>query len=427
MRQNHDPLVPQRRNKKTGEAPDETEQRLNADLRALMNDKRYRDNDRDFRHYVQRQYRRVYDDPSSERPKHLTIGRPRTYVSDLEPFDRRREQLLRRAAETRESEGVKAKGAGTSLPGQLHEDGIARDAKIGRTLTGSADASFAKRPVDHELATDQSETEADEAEPLQERHIYPRGPNAGEAVQAYHDNKIIRHKKKIQRITAGVEGMIAAAEREGLVMAPLYMRRYLEGLGGIVHLDWSTMRAHGPAADAEMRIRDHYTNWFKLLQKDRTIGAPFMSLEDGDVLEIGKLQKGSTVLWDGDFYPDYSGEDRDSSLVFGAGSVVGYGDLRFERHGDEITVSGTVAFVVDEPYDFEEFGFKTYLISTFKSDGPTINNYDLKYLAEHGPAAEYRIQARHLAEISGTIVLVDGIPDPELSTFTWHDLDRHHS
>jgi hypothetical protein len=235
-------------------------------------------------------------------------------------------------------------------------------------------------------------------------------------------------KKRIEHIIAGAEGMIEAAEREGLVMAPMYLRRYLDGVGGIVHLDWSTVRAHGPAAVAERKVRNLYMGWLTGAEEDKTIGTPFLALEDGDVLEIGNLSRESKVWWSKKFYPSYSNEkDKDGSLVFGVGQVKGYGDLRFERHGDEITVSGTVAFVVDEPYDFEEFGIKTYLISTFKSDGPTINNYDLKYLAEHGPAAEYKMQARHLAEVSGTIVLVDGVPDPELSIFTGRELDRHHS
>ena len=195
----------------------------------------------------------------------------------------------------------------------------------------------------------------------------------------------------------------------------------------IVHLDWSAVRNHGPAAKAEIRIREHYVNWFMLKLDDETIGAPFMTLQDGDVLEIVEAREGSAVEWEGKFKPVFSGDDLDASLVFGAGNIIGYGKMRFERHGDEISVSGIVSFDLDEPYDFEEFGIKAFIISTFKSDGPTINNYNLKYLADHGPAAEYRIQSRHFAEVTGTIVLRDGEPDPELSTFTWRDFVRNAS
>ena len=117
MRYNHDPLVPRQRRKKPGETPDETEQRHNADLQAFMNDERYQKDDGEFRHFVQRQFRRVYDDPSGKPAKNLTIGRPKTYVTDLEPFDRRREAPLRRETEARDvqkSEGAKARQGGTA-------------------------------------------------------------------------------------------------------------------------------------------------------------------------------------------------------------------------------------------------------------------------------------------------------------------------
>ena len=94
MKIRHDPLAPKPRQKKLRETPDETEQRLNADLRLLMNDKRYRENDRDYIHFVQRQFRRVYDDPSGEPSKDLRIGRPQTFATSLEHFDRAREQRL---------------------------------------------------------------------------------------------------------------------------------------------------------------------------------------------------------------------------------------------------------------------------------------------------------------------------------------------
>ena len=417
MRQHHDPLVPLRRARKTGETPAETEQRLNADLRALMNDARYRDNDQDFRHYVQRQFRRVYDDPSGERPKYLTIGRPRTYASALEPFDRRREQMLRRETEAGESEGAKVT-SGRNLPQNARINAIGN---FERRDAGTYKVQHARLPRDRQVDTDEGQFLGDEAEKLpQEDRVYPRGGNAGRSPQT-------QKKKRIEHIISGVEGMIAAAEREGLVMAPMYLRRYLDGVGGVVQLDWSTVRAHRPAAVAEQTVRNLHELWLTGQKKDRTIGAPFLALQDGEVLEIGRLWKPSDVFWSKAFDPDFGDASLDSSLVFGVGEIESYGKLRFERHGDEITVSGTVAFVLNERYDFEGFGFKTYYISTFKSDGPTITNYDLKYLADHGPAAEYGIQSRHIAEISGNIILVDGVPDPELSSFTWRDLDRHHS
>ena len=138
MRFKHDPLTPKPRQRKANETPDETEQRLNADLRLLMNDERYRKNDRDFRHYVQRQFRRVYDDPTGAQPEGLEIGRPKVFVDEIEPFNPGREQWLQREGasgsvkarrRTMTSKGALASGEGRSQ--------TARASRLGAANKGS--------------------------------------------------------------------------------------------------------------------------------------------------------------------------------------------------------------------------------------------------------------------------------------------------
>ena len=412
MRFKHDPLRPHPRRKKKNETPDETERRLSADLRLLMTDERYQKNDPDYRHFVQRQYRRVYDDPSGEPREGLRIGRPDVFVTDLEPFDRDRERRIRRGEEverpvTPSSDVTRARRTRQRGSG----DGASLDDGTGQ---------LRQRKVAAEAAQAQPDTDADETGLKQERQIFPRGPQAGSAKA--------EREQRIRHVAEGVEGLLRAGERRGLTMAVKYLRRYLDGVGGVVGLDWSTVRDHGPAATAEVEVRSLFTDWLVGLEEDKSIGAPFMELADGEVLEIGKPREGSSVWWSRTFDRDLiNQENLDSSLVFGTGQIKGYGQLQFERQGDEIHVSGVVSFELDEPYDFEGVGFTAMFVSTFFSDGPTITNINLKSLARLGPAAEFKLRSRHLAELIGTIVLRDGVPAPELSTFTWRDLDRHHS
>ena len=114
---------------------------------------------------MQRQFRRVYDDPSGKRSKNLIIGRPKTYVTDLEPFERAREQLLRRKAQARESDGatVKKPTTGDEAIGVQGR----RSATASTTHLGAAGA----RPVQTSVGNDITSTEEHDIPPYWDRAI----------------------------------------------------------------------------------------------------------------------------------------------------------------------------------------------------------------------------------------------------------------
>ena len=106
-----DPLKRRPRAKTREDIEDEIEKRLSGQLAHLMRDPRYLAGDPDYRAYIHRQFRRVYDDPSGK-PKTLRIGRPKPFVDELEPFDPARERRLRLGREKEETPGMQGRRAG---------------------------------------------------------------------------------------------------------------------------------------------------------------------------------------------------------------------------------------------------------------------------------------------------------------------------
>ena len=347
MRQQHDPLVPQRRNKKTGETPDETEQRLDADLRALMNDKRYRKDDRDFRHYVQRQFRRVYDDPSGERAKGLRIGRPRAYVGDLEPFDRRREQVLRRAAETRESEGAKVKRTGADKP-------LPDDVRIRQVQSTTDDGSTTEDG--HDII------------PPEERAMGRSGPGdsnrAGPTPGVFGSG----NEEAMQRYLDIAEARMLSnqflkiAKRAGWDDAIRAHEHYREGSGDPLIIDAETVRDYEPVVRAQQVILGHLSDWFEGKRIDSRFGRPWLDLGNGEKLVIGDEsfdpdRVAGLVRWETTFKgPSELEADfwTDARMTINSGTLESFSHVVLEQHGDLIEISGYVKLRIVDRYDFEE-------------------------------------------------------------------------
>jgi hypothetical protein len=360
MRNNHDPLVPHQRRKTARETPDEAEQRLNADLRALMNDERYRKNDGDYRHYVQRQYRRVYDDPTGARPKHLTIGRPNTYASDLEPFDRRREQLLRRQTEAGEPEGGKARPV-------VAERSPTNDGRIRRMQNASGDnGGTAQEEHDISPPWDRAIGKLD-PEPRRRSTPFPgiRDVEDEGAQERYQDylSKKRRGERQIPEALLRSWGFVYFEDLVGHDEAARAYRHYLEGSGEPLTVNAEIVRDYGPVKDAEGKVLGYLTEWFTGKRTDSQFGRPWFGMDDGERIVVGNMSAdpndvGRLVQWEAGFAAPsetYHPSDQTSEArrTFNAGTLESYSQLVLERHGDKIEVSGFVIFRVYDRYDFK--------------------------------------------------------------------------
>ena len=77
-------------------------ERMARELTNLKRDRRFWEGDKAYQRYVQRQFERVYNDPSGK-PQPLRIGPPKIFATDIEPFggvNRREEELTENYGES---------------------------------------------------------------------------------------------------------------------------------------------------------------------------------------------------------------------------------------------------------------------------------------------------------------------------------------
>ena len=125
---------------------------------------------------------------------------------------------------------------------------------------------------------------------------------------------------------------------------------YLDGDGSPVTLDKDWVRGHKPVKEAERKGEGHFENWLS------GKGRPDTELKtindhiprDGETTEIKGLK------WDAAADNSVWRELDDRSNALGGLSVKSVGDLKLERRGDEVIVTGKVTQSAQDRYDFSK-------------------------------------------------------------------------
>ncbi|MDK9722144.1 MAG: hypothetical protein OEL53_13285 [Rhodospirillales bacterium] len=127
---------------------------------------------------------------------------------------------------------------------------------------------------------------------------------------------------------------------------------YLNGNGDPVTLDKDLVRQHPPVQDGEAKSQKHFEDW--LVGKgpdDNSFGKIWDHLPKGDgTVTIKGMQ------WDGAVDNPSWRELDDKSNTLGALTVKGEGDLKLERKGNDVFVTGTVNQHAEDKYDFGKNG-----------------------------------------------------------------------
>lgn len=371
MRFKHDPLRPHPRRKKKNETPDETERRLSADLRLLMTDERYQKNDPDYRHFVQRQYRRVYDDPSGEPREGLKIGRPEVFVTDLEPFDRDRERRIRRGEEA-ESGRDRQETIATGAPAaRQRRRSTARKSELGSANAGDETAkasqkqSVAQGPAASPIAKrSKGKIGGNDLPPPPEREPGPITLSDVTAQRRQDSLAKYNQRKEVAEARELSASFLEKARYLGWDNAVRAHEHYIEGSGTPLVLDAAIVEDYAPVLDAEQAMIGILTDWFRGEETDSTFGHPWIGLADGEHIEVGDPSVGpdhmdGLVHWEKTF----EGPSKllqpfeylsDARMTFNSGTLESFSDFAFKREGNRIYITGTVRLRVIDRYDFGE-------------------------------------------------------------------------
>lgn len=125
---------------------------------------------------------------------------------------------------------------------------------------------------------------------------------------------------------------------------------YLNGDGSPVILDKDWVRGHKPVQEAERKGEGHFENWLS------GKGRPDTELKtindhiprDGETTEIKGLK------WDAAADNSVWKELDDRGNALGGLGVKGVGDLKLERRGDEVIVTGKITQSAEDRYDFSK-------------------------------------------------------------------------
>ena len=406
---------PRRLRRKPKEAPDETEARLSRELAYLMRDPRYRDGDADYRAYIQRQFRRVYDDPSGE-PQPLRIGRPKVFVDGLESFDPARERRLRLGLEQERQGGGQPAGSDV----------------LRRTRMSSLGAD---KQSDREVRETSQTNEVFEIPPPSERAMSELEGNArrhGPDPESAHHNYLTMQESlaKLPRTLEAVDAMIASWRRDGSDLAVDYFERYRDGAGETISMSWSDLQSFPKFRKEQETLKGHYLDWVRG-ELDDDLWTPFLQLADGENITVSTNGKGEPLKLVADWGPvtfdsvlDHNeGKDRDFARGFGRGEIESFGNLSFIRRGNTIFVSGFVEMRFDETFDFET-GVLGPIGSFAAAGAPMVSNSDLRDLATLGTARPFTTTSQRLWQVKGRIVLhEDSTPDPNKTKLFWSDAD----
>ena len=183
-------------------------------------------------------------------------------------------------------------------------------------------------------------------------------PPATEPPRPYADGSdgIARLKPEHRATRETMEKIRDRGRALGLDHSADLLEHYLKGSGESVNLDKDWVRQHPPIKEGEVKSQKHFEDW--LVGK----GPPdsqFKTIKewipkDNSLVEI----KG--MYWAGSADNSVLKAD-DHSNSLGAVTVKGVGDLKLERKGNEVIVTGTVNQSLDDKYDFKKGGIKEWL------------------------------------------------------------------
>ncbi|MBF0354978.1 MAG: hypothetical protein HQL43_07070, partial [Alphaproteobacteria bacterium] len=125
---------------------------------------------------------------------------------------------------------------------------------------------------------------------------------------------------------------------------------YLKGCGEPVNLDKDWVRQHPPVKEGEAKSQKHFEEWLVGQgPKDNSFGKIWDHLPKGDGAVTIK-----GMYWDGAGDSSSWQELGDKGNSLGGLSVRGMGDLKLERKGNEVIVTGTINQYAEDKYDFEK-------------------------------------------------------------------------
>ncbi|CAA6604438.1 hypothetical protein MTBLM1_30031 [Rhodospirillaceae bacterium LM-1] len=204
------------------------------------------------------------------------------------------------------------------------------------------------------LASQQEQTASDAPKQRQDAEVYPPATEQPRPSPERNDlfGQIEKLKPEHRATLETLEKIRDRGKALGRDHSADLLDHYLNGNGEPVTLDKDWVRQHPPVKEGEAKSQKHFEDWLVGQGPgDRKLGKIWDHLPEG---EGSVTIKG--MQWDGAVdNPSWRKLD-DKSNTLGGLTVKGEGDIKLERKGNEVIVTGTVNQRARDDYDFKKEG-----------------------------------------------------------------------
>ena len=267
-------------------------QRMERELTNLKRDKRYWDGDPDYRNYVQRQFERIFDDPSGK-PGPLRIGAPKIFATDIEPFEAQRGRRRKPAISGSDGAGRLNVEAGSDNSG-LHDPNAAGSLvmSVGKTKPDKL------RNANGEL--DPARRNFSQTGKRPTANIFEKLQGLGDVFFTDRDDPVENGKAKAE------ETLSEFRDLEWPV-AEMLLQHYIDGSGKEVTVSAAFVRNYPTLRLGYRGVFRNLSRWFYGDLVDSQVGAARLPLRDGEHLTIGAqygrrdVPLDDLVMWESTF------------------------------------------------------------------------------------------------------------------------------
>ncbi len=341
---------------------EELHERMARELTNLKRDRRFWEGDKAYQRYVQRQFERVYNDPSGK-PQPLRIGPPKIFATDIEPF------------------GVEV-GKGNANTGTKSNVSPSRRLNVSRSSNPEATASDSGTSLFHNdveapqslLGQPKPQFEAKHSIDQKKRHVRRTASSSDEPglVQKYIDFEEIKgagEGSDLDKARVRLPMLRDLFRRYDWDVAERLLSHYADGSGEPVTIPSEFLRDYPTVIQAQKVVLRYFGEWMIGLREDSRTGIPKLPLGDGETVTLGvpiDIVGGDLddlVMWESSFKGvgdagrpfDLWAVGTEAHASIGGGTLQGFAvSLRLDREGDRIAISGQLQFRVRDRYDFAQ-------------------------------------------------------------------------
>ena len=333
-------------------------ERMERELTNLKRDRRFWEGDKAYQRYVQRQFERVYNDPSGE-SQPLRIGSPKIFATDIEPFGSM-------SGQRKSKQGSDSKAPGLDMKQRTEN----RVLPVEGVKPDHSNSKVDERSSAQEKASDlDRELRSERLAPLEKQPSTREEPSMSAMARDILEVEFAGGDTDLEQAQASAAVMLEKFDEYGWDTATRLFLHYQGGSGEQVTIPSDVVIDYPTLQGAHRRVLWNFGRWFVGDIEDTKFGKAPLPLNEGDRTTLGVqlgeqgLSFDDVVMWETTFLGaggtlgimDKFALDDEAHSSVGGGTLQGFASsLTLVRDDDTIRISGVMEFRVEDTYKFED-------------------------------------------------------------------------